>query len=72
MSQYLKKIGKYDAIIIDDIGYVQQSRDEMEVLFTLLADRYERSRCLCYAIDIFHFHLFGQILLLSKNERSIS
>jgi len=43
LSQYLKKIGKYDAIIIDDIGYVQQSRDEMEVLFTLLADRYERS-----------------------------
>ncbi len=29
-------------IILDDIGYVQQSRDEMEVLFTLLADRYER------------------------------
>ena len=43
LSQYLKKIRKYDAIIIDDIGYVQQSRDEMEVLFTLLADRYEKS-----------------------------
>jgi len=43
LSKYLKKIGKYDAIIIDDIGYVQQSRDEMEVLFTLLADRYEKS-----------------------------
>ena len=27
---------------LDDIGYVQQSRDEMEVLFTLLAERYER------------------------------
>jgi len=43
LSQYLKKVGKYDAIIIDDIGYVQQSRDEMEVLFTILADRYEKS-----------------------------
>lgn len=32
----------FDAIIIDDIGYVQQSRDEMEVLFTFLAERYER------------------------------
>ena len=31
-----------DAILIDDIGYVQQSREEMEVLFTLLAERYER------------------------------
>ena len=29
-------------MIIDDIGYVQQDREEMEVLFTLLADRYER------------------------------
>jgi len=32
----------YDAIALDDIGYVQQSRDEMEVLFTFLAERYER------------------------------
>ncbi len=31
-----------DAVILDDIGYVQQSRDEMEVLFTFLAERYER------------------------------
>ena len=28
--------------MIDDIGYVQQNREEMEVLFTLLAERYER------------------------------
>jgi DNA replication protein DnaC len=27
---------------IDDLGYVQQSREEMEVLFTLPAERYER------------------------------
>ena len=39
----LKRISKYDAILLDDIGYVQHSREEMEVLFTLLADRYERS-----------------------------
>jgi len=32
----------YHAVILDDIGYVQQSRDEMEVLFTFLAERYER------------------------------
>ncbi|MCK4622817.1 MAG: IS21-like element helper ATPase IstB [Desulfuromonadales bacterium] len=42
LAKVLKKLSKYDAIIIDDIGYVQQSREEMEVLFTLLADRYER------------------------------
>jgi len=42
LSKLLKKLSKFDCIIIDDIGYVQQSRDEMEVLFTLLAERYER------------------------------
>ncbi len=33
---------RFDAIVIDDIGYVQQSRDEMEVLFHFLAERYEK------------------------------
>jgi len=42
LPQFFKKISKYDAIIIDDLGYVQQNREEMEVLFTLLAERYER------------------------------
>ena len=32
----------FDVLILDDIGYIQQDRDEMEVLFTLLAERYER------------------------------
>jgi DNA replication protein DnaC len=42
LENALKRLDKFDIIILDDIGYVQQSRDEMEVLFTLLADRYER------------------------------
>jgi len=42
LPRFLRLMVKYDALIIDDIGYVQQSREEMEVLFTLLADRYER------------------------------
>lgn len=42
LPRALKRLSKYAAIMIDDIGYVQQDRDEMEVLFTLLADRYER------------------------------
>lgn len=46
LARVLKKLSRYDAIIIDDIGYVQQSREEMEVLFTLLADRYERGSIL--------------------------
>ena len=42
LPKFLNQLNKYDAILIDDIGYVQQSRTEMEVLFTLLAHRYER------------------------------
>src|SRR6201984_1909923 len=41
LEKELKRLDKYDALIIDDLGYVQQSREEMEVLFTLLAHRYE-------------------------------
>lgn len=42
MPRLLKRLSKFDALLLDDIGYVQQNRAEMEVLFTLLADRYER------------------------------
>jgi DNA replication protein DnaC len=42
LSRVLKRLSKFDVLFIDDIGYVQQSREEMEVLFTLLAERYER------------------------------
>jgi DNA replication protein DnaC len=41
LSAALKKLRRVEAVLIDDLGYVQQSREEMEVLFTLLADRYE-------------------------------
>ena len=42
----LKRLGRYEALLLDDLGYVQQSREEMEVLFTLLAERYERGSVL--------------------------
>jgi len=38
----LRKLDRFDAVILDDLGYTQQSREEMEVLFTFLAERYER------------------------------
>ena len=41
LGKALKSLRRYEAVIIDDIGYVQQDRAEMEVLFALLADRYE-------------------------------
>lgn len=42
LEAMLKKLDGYEAIILDDLGYVQQSREEMEVLFTFFAERYER------------------------------
>lgn len=42
LEKELAALDRFDAVILDDIGYVQQSRDEMEVLFTFLAERYER------------------------------
>jgi DNA replication protein DnaC len=47
LKAFLKRLSRWEALILDDLGYVQQSREEMEVLFTLLAERYERgSVCL--------------------------
>jgi DNA replication protein DnaC len=46
LERTIKKLQKFEALIIDDLGYVQQSREEMEVLFTLLAERYERGSVL--------------------------
>ena len=43
LASKLKRLGRLSVLIIDNIGYVQQSRQEMEVLFTLLAERYEWS-----------------------------
>ena len=42
LEKALHDLDGYDVVIIDDIGYIQQDRDEMEVLFTFLAERYER------------------------------
>jgi len=42
LSRVVKRLDGFEVVLIDDLGYVQQSREEMEVLFTLLAERYER------------------------------
>jgi DNA replication protein DnaC len=42
LPQAIARLQRFDAVVLDDIGYVQQSRDEMEVLFHFLAERYER------------------------------
>jgi len=42
LPQELAKLDRYAGLILDDIGYVQHDQDEMEILFTLLSERYER------------------------------
>lgn len=42
LPRALRKLDAFEVIILDDLGYVQQSADEVEVLFTLMAERYER------------------------------
>ncbi len=42
LESELRRLDRFQVVILDDIGYVQQSREEMEVLFTFLAERYER------------------------------
>ena len=46
LDRHIKRLAKHEVLIIDDIGYVQHNREEMEVLFTLLAERYERGSIL--------------------------
>lgn len=46
LPQELAKLDKFACVILDDIGYVQHDRDEMEVLFTFLSERYERKSVL--------------------------
>ena len=53
LEKELKKLDRFEALIVDDIGYVQQSREEMEVFFTLLAHRYERRSILLTSNLIF-------------------
>ncbi len=42
LSRELRRLDRIEWLILDDIGYVQHDRGEMEVLFALLAQRYER------------------------------
>jgi DNA replication protein DnaC len=42
LPQEIARLDRFSCLILDDIGYVQQDHEEMDVLFTLLAERYER------------------------------
>src|SRR6202140_4821724 len=42
LPRALRKLDYFAVLILDDVGYIQQSPEEAEILFTLLAERYER------------------------------
>jgi DNA replication protein DnaC len=43
LNALLKRFERFQALIIDDISYIPQEREETDVLFVLLSERYERS-----------------------------
>jgi DNA replication protein DnaC len=42
LPRALRKLDRFDILILDDLGYLKQRANESEVLFTLIAERYER------------------------------
>ena len=45
----LKKLDRFDLLVLDDLGYVKKSEAETSVLFELIAHRYERKSLLITA-----------------------
>ncbi len=42
LPRALRKLDNFDFLVLDDLGYLPQGAAEAEVLFTLMAERYER------------------------------
>ena len=42
LPRMLRKLDHFEVLILDDLGYLKHRADEAEVLFTLIAERYER------------------------------
>ena len=63
LPKYLDQLAKYDLIVCDDIGYVQHTSDEMEVLFTFIAERYQQHRSLALTSNL----VFSQWDRIFKN-----
>jgi DNA replication protein DnaC len=49
LQPLLKKLDRFDRLVLDDLGYVKQSEAETSVLFELIAHRYERKSVLITA-----------------------
>ena len=42
LPRQLRRLDNFDFLLLDDLGYLPQGAEESEVLFTLIAERYER------------------------------
>ena len=49
LQSALKKLDRFDLLVLDDLGYVKKSEAETSVLFELIAHRYERRSLLITA-----------------------
>ena len=49
LPAFLKKLDRFDLLVLDDLGYVKKSDAETSVLFELIAYRYERKSLLITA-----------------------
>lgn len=52
LPKLLEQLGKFEVICLDDLGYVQHTADEMEVLFTFLAERYQQQKTLMLSSNL--------------------
>lgn len=53
LNRVLRALDMFELLILDDIGYVQQAREEVDVLFTLMSERYERRSMLITSNVVF-------------------
>ena len=42
LPRRLRRLDNFDFLLLDDLGYLPQGAEESEVLFTLIAESYER------------------------------
>jgi len=46
LQRYLKKLDRFDLLIIDELGYIPFSQEGAQLLFQVFANRYERASLL--------------------------
>ncbi len=42
LSNFIKKLDRFEVLVMDDISYIPYENTESDVLFVLLAERYEQ------------------------------